>query len=69
MDITGKIIQILPETTGEGRNGPWKRQEFIISVPGNFARKVCLTVWGDQVNLAEFKENDEITASVDLESR
>ncbi|MBW6479203.1 MAG: DUF3127 domain-containing protein [Bacteroidales bacterium] len=30
MNISGKITRILPEVKGEGRNGPWKRQDFIL---------------------------------------
>ena len=30
MDITGKLLQVLEPVTGEGKNGTWKEQEFII---------------------------------------
>ncbi|MBR82311.1 MAG: hypothetical protein CMF66_00150, partial [Magnetovibrio sp.] len=28
MEITGKIIQILPEQSGESARGPWRKQEY-----------------------------------------
>jgi len=30
MEITGKIVQILPATGGQSAKGGWKRQDFII---------------------------------------
>ena len=30
MDLNGKIIQLLGTQTGQGKNGPWKKQEFIL---------------------------------------
>ncbi len=69
MEISGKIIQIMPEETGEGRNGPWKKQNFILETQEQFPKKVCITVWGDKVNLGEFSENEQVTASINIESR
>lgn len=69
MEISGKIVQILPEETGEGRNGPWKKQSFILETQDQFPKKVCITVWGDKVDLKSFGSNEEITASINIESR
>ena len=30
MEITGKLIQILPEVQGESARGPWVRGGFVI---------------------------------------
>jgi hypothetical protein len=69
MEITGRIIQILPEETGEGRNGPWKKQSFILETQDQYPKKVCITVWGDKLNLQSFGENELVTASINIESR
>lgn len=69
MEITGKIVQILPEETGEGRNGTWKKQSFILETQDQYPKKVCITVWGDKVSLQNFSENEVITASINIESR
>jgi len=69
MEISGKIVQILPAETGEGRNGPWKKQNFVIETEEQFPKKVCITVWGDKINLANFSENDQVTVSINIESR
>jgi hypothetical protein len=69
MDISGRIIKLLPLQTGEGKNGTWKKQEFIIEVPGQFPKKVCFSVWGDKIAQFPLKLDEEVTVSFDLESR
>lgn len=43
MEITGKIISILPMQSGQGKNGEWKKQEVIIETQDQYPKKVCLT--------------------------
>jgi len=69
MEISGKIIQIMPEETGEGRNGPWRKQNFILETQEQFPKKVCITVWGDKIDLNSFSESEQVTASINIESR
>lgn len=71
LELTGKIIKVLAPVTGEGKNGPWKKQEFVIEFSeGQYAKKVCLAAWGERVdNLNRYKIGDTITASISLESR
>ncbi|MBU0764711.1 MAG: DUF3127 domain-containing protein [Bacteroidetes bacterium] len=69
MDITGTIRKILPEVTGQGKNGIWRRQDFIIETKDEFPRSVCISTWGDKVSLTEFSESDEVKVSFNLESR
>ena len=30
MEITGKIIAILPQSTGQGKNGMWRSQDYVL---------------------------------------
>jgi hypothetical protein len=69
MDITGKIISILPEETGQGKNGPWKKQNFILETQEQFPKKVCIAVWGDKVDLKSFGTNENVTVGINIESR
>lgn len=71
MEIKGKITQILPLATGEGKNGTWKKQEYVLEIPnGNYApKKVCFSIWGDKIDTFAIKENEELTISIDIESR
>lgn len=69
MDISGKVIKILPLQSGEGKNGRWQKQEFVIEVPGQFPKKVCLSLWGEKVTQFPLTEGQQLTLSFDLESR
>lgn len=69
MELSGKIISVLPAQTGQGRNGPWKKQDFVIETPGEYPKKVCITVWGDKIEQWAIKAGDAVTASIEIESR
>ncbi|GAB4322404.1 MAG: DUF3127 domain-containing protein [Bacteroidales bacterium] len=69
MEIKGKIVEIMEPETGEGRNGPWRKQNFVIETLEQYPRKVCLTVWGDKVNIGQFSAGTVVTADINIESR
>lgn len=69
MEITGTLYQVFEPVTGQGKNGTWKKQEFLIELPGNFPKKVLVSIWGDKINLASFKPGTQVTVGVDVESR
>ncbi|MDN4166544.1 DUF3127 domain-containing protein [Cytophagales bacterium LB-30] len=69
MEVTGKVLQLLPLQTGQGKNGPWKKQEFIIETPGQYPKKVCIALWGDKVDQNPLQIGEQVTVSMDVESR
>jgi hypothetical protein len=69
MEITGKLIQILDPAEGEGRNGKWKRQDFIIETNEQYPRKICISNWNDKVQLDGLATGSDLTVSVNIESR
>ena len=69
MEITGKLINILPLVTGQGKNGEWRKQEIVIETQAQYPKKVCLSLWGDKIDLLKAQVGDMITLSFDLESR
>jgi hypothetical protein len=69
MEISGTVISILPLQTGQGKNGVWKKQEFILETPGQYPKKVCVSLWGEKVDEIKISANDKITASINIESR
>lgn len=69
MEITGRIIQLLPLQTGQGKNGVWKKQDFVIETDGQYPKKVCISAWGDKVSENVLVEGKEVTVSFDIESR
>lgn len=69
LELTGKITQALPEQTGTSARGPWRKQEYIIEIPGDYPKQVCFFVWGDKIDQMGIQPGQELTVSVDLESR
>ncbi|WP_194775096.1 DUF3127 domain-containing protein [Pararhodonellum marinum] len=70
MEISGKIIQINAEQSGNSRNGnTWRKKEYILETAGTYPKKVCLAVWGDKIDQFDIQEGDEITAGIEVESR
>ncbi len=69
MDVKGRIIQLLPTQTGAGKNGQWRKQEFIVETEGKYPKKVCLSVWGDKIDQFGLAVGQQVNASVELESR
>lgn len=69
MEVSGTVISLLPEVTGQGKNGMWRKQEFILEIPSQYPKKVCISLWGDKIDQANLQINDSVTASIDIESR
>lgn len=69
MELTGTVIAILPEVSGQGKNGTWRKQEFVLEIPSQYPRKVCIALWGDKIDDAKLQVNESVTASIDIESR
>lgn len=71
MDFTAKLIQINEPVTGEGKKGPWKKQEFIFETESQFPRKIRVLVWGDRAitNPSIMQVGNVLNVAFDLESR
>jgi hypothetical protein len=69
MDVKGRIIQLLPLQTGAGKNGQWRKLEFIVETEGKYPKKVCLSAWGDKIDQFGLAVGQTVNASVELESR
>jgi hypothetical protein len=71
LELKGKIIQVLPIQSGVGKNSkPWSKQDFILEIPGNFPKKVCLSLWSEEkINKYDLEPGLEVTASIEIESR
>lgn len=69
MKISGKMILLLPAQTGEGRNGVWKKQNFVIETEDQYPKKVCFSLWGDKFNVESFAIGSTVSVDFDVESR
>lgn len=70
MEITGKLTEILPEQSGQGKNGTWVKGAFVIETQDQYPKKVCIDVWGDKVDVVKtLNINDVVKVDFDVESR
>lgn len=71
MELIGKIVQVLPLQSGTSKAGnPWQKQEYILETLGTqYSRKVCFNLFGDNVNKFPLQVGQEVTVSIDVESR
>ena len=66
MDISGKVTNILPLQSGEGKNGTWKKQDVIVETDGQYPKKICISIWGDKINPAVLVLGDTLNISFDV---
>jgi len=70
MEISGKLVEKLPQQTGQGRNGQWVKQEFILETQEQYPRKVCIALWGDKArDIDSIAIGESLKASINVESR
>jgi hypothetical protein len=72
MEITGKIIQVLPQQSGTSKTSgkEWKLQSYVLETQEQFPRKVHFEIFGeDRISANHCKVDDVVTVSFDIESR
>ena len=69
MQLTAKLVQKLPLQTGNGKNGPWKKQDIIVETEGQYPKKVCISIWGDKIQDDQLQAGSMLKIDFDVESR
>ena len=71
MEITGKIIAVLPERGGVSKTGnEWKMQEYVLETHEQYPRKICFNVFGvDKISQFNIQAGEEMTVSFDINAR
>src|SRR5690554_3108532 len=69
MQLTAKLIQILPLQSGTGRNGEWKKQDIIVETQDQYPKKICVSLWGNKFESVPLNEGTMYTIDFDVESR
>lgn len=70
MEISGKIIAVLPLQSGTSKAGrAWKKQEYVLETQDTYPRKVKFDFFGDRVDQYPLAIGDDVTVSFDIESR
>lgn len=71
MEITGKIIAVLPIQGGTSKSGnEWKKQEYVLETHDQYPKKVCFQIFGsDRIDQAAIQAGEELTVYFDIDSR
>ncbi|MEI6758723.1 MAG: DUF3127 domain-containing protein [Chlorobium sp.] len=69
MQLTARLTALLPEQSGAGKNGPWKKQDIIVETEGQYPKKLCISLWGEKFDRNLLKVGSKLDISFDLESR
>ena len=71
MELTGKIIAVLPERGGVSKAGnEWKIQEFVLETQEQYPRKMMFNVFGaDRISQFNIQLGETLTVSFDIDSR
>ncbi len=67
--VSGSVTHILPEQSGEGKNGTWRKRDFVIETADQYPKKICITQWGDEIDATGLSIGETVTAHIDIASR
>jgi len=71
MELTGRIIAVLPASSGvSARTGnAWMSQDYVIEVPGQYPRKCVFRVFGeDRIKQFNIQMGEDLTVSFDIDA-
>jgi len=71
MDLSGKIIAILPASSGtSSRTGnPWMSQDYVIEVPGQYPRRMVFRIFGeDRIKQFNIQAGEDVTVQFDIDA-
>lgn len=72
LSIKGKVIKVLPETSGTSQAGKaWVKQDFVIETADEYPKKVCFTAFGEKIVpvVKTLTVGQEVEVSFNAESR
>ncbi len=70
LEFEGNLIKVLNEVTGQGKNGAWVKQDFVLETEDQYPKKACFTAWGDKsADLKTFSLGDKLRVTFSVESR
>ncbi|GEM_PF-168482 len=70
-ELEGKVIEVLPEVSGEGKNGKWVRCDFVIEVPaGQYPQRVLFSAWQDKVEaIKQFQKGEYVKVAFSISAK
>ncbi len=69
MELTARLFKIMSPISGEGRNGTWKKQEFVVETDEQYPKKVMFSIWNDKASISNISVGSSMKIFFDVESR
>lgn len=68
MQLSGKILHILPIQSGTSKKGEWQKRDIVIETDGKYPKKVCVSIWNKLLEI-KLSEGLKITADIDINAK
>jgi hypothetical protein len=70
LEFEGNLVKVLSEVTGQGKNGAWVKQDFVLETEDQYPKKACFTAWGEKAaDLKTFSLGEKLKVTFSVESR
>lgn len=70
MEITGKIIVVLPQRSGTSQKGDWVSQQYVLETNEQYPKRFLFEVFGlDKITSFALQAGEEVTISYDVAAR
>ncbi|MCB9263266.1 MAG: DUF3127 domain-containing protein [Flavobacteriales bacterium] len=70
LELSGKVVKLLPMQSGQSQRGPWKKQEMILETNEQYPKKIAISCWSEKVDeIQNLAAGTNIKVSINIESR
>ena len=70
MELTGKLIEILPTKTGNKDGKEWQSKDFVIETTEQYPKQICINAFGEKSKLLDnCIIGDSLKVSINILSR
>ena len=70
MEFEGKVLHILPPTSGQSARGTWERQIVVFEQPNKqYGKEIAVTFMNKSQEVSTLREGESYIVSFDIESR
>lgn len=71
MELTGKLIAAMPTQSGVSQRtgNSWMSREYVLEVPGQYPKKFCFRVFGeDRLKQFNLRKDETVTVQFDIDA-
>lgn len=69
LEIEGKFLKALPLKSGQGKNGTWTQQDFVIVTLDKYPSPIVFSNFNNKVDISKIKPNTTIKVGFNITGR